>query len=77
MPELEIPSDDDLVTREQAAKEFRVTVGQLRYLAQKGRIHNYKRGPLPTVYVSRKELGQLLQYRLVAPDEDIGEDEER
>jgi hypothetical protein len=68
----------DLMMREQAVKEFNVTLSQLRHLAKRGFIHNYRRGHLRAIWVSRSEVEQALKVYLVSPDEDDvdGEEEE-
>lgn len=67
----------DLMMREQAIKEYNVTLSQLRHLAKRGFIHNYRRGHLRAIWLSRSEVEQALQVYLVSPDEDDdGDDEE-
>jgi hypothetical protein len=66
----------DLMMREQAIKEFNVTLSQLRHLARRGFIHNYRRGHLRAIWVSRSEVEQALKVYLVSPDEDDDDGDE-
>ena len=66
------------MTREQAAEEFGVTVNQLRHMARRGEIHNFRRGRLRTIWLKRSELEEALRLHIISPDEDDedGDEEE-
>lgn len=66
---------DDYLTREDAAQVFQVSIITLKRMAQRGMLHNYRRGPLRTIWLLRSELEAAFRMRIVVPEEDEPEKE--